>query len=519
DNFWMMGDTGPCGPCSEVHVDLTPAGDTKGALVNGDDARCIEVWNLVFIQFNAEPDGSFRPLPACHVDTGMGFERVCSIIQCTNGLTDFSKLPSNYNTDVFSPIFDRLSELSGKTYTATVPEGGRREGLGEQEQIDVAFRVIADHLRTLSFSVADGILPSNEGRGYVLRRILRRAVRFGRTLGLTEPFFFKLVDVIAETMGEVFPEIRNRRQKVTDTLRNEEDSFNRTLDKGIQLFESAAAEANAISGEDAFRLYDTYGFPLDLTELMARERGLAVDVPAFETLMEEQRQRARQDYENKKAVVSAGVDDLDVGETKFLGYEFDEAEAVIEAIVPADAGHYQVILDRTPCYAEMGGQVGDTGLIHVPGHDRTEVGRLRVLDTVKKGNAFVHLTELIEGRAPEPGEGVRISVEETRRRGVERHHTATHLFHWALHEIVNPDATQQGSMVAEDRLRFDFNSVALTPAQIAAIEERVNARVADDDGVSWTEVPHAEVRDRNDVMQFFGDKYGENVRVVQIGGQ
>src|SRR6185369_10567578 len=291
DNFWMMGDTGPCGPCSELHVDLTPAGDTRGSLVNAGDPRCIEIWNLVFIQFNANPDGSFSPLPQRHVDTGMGFERVTAIIQGTNNLTDFTGTISNYETDIFRPIFDEIEKLSGRKYGSTLPKP-TSDGETEQEKIDVAFRVIADHIRTLSFAVADGIQPSNESRGYVLRRILRRAVRYGRSLGFHEPFFYKLVDVLAETMGDVFPEIRERKQQVQDAIRNEEEAFNRTLDRGIEMFNEAAAAGN-ITGAVAFKLYDEQGFPLDLTELMARERGLTVDKEGFETLMEEQRNRAR----------------------------------------------------------------------------------------------------------------------------------------------------------------------------------------------------------------------------------
>ncbi|MGB7839251.1 MAG: alanine--tRNA ligase, partial [Terrimicrobiaceae bacterium] len=309
DNFWMMGDTGPCGPCSELHVDLTPAGDTRGALVNKGSAECMEIWNLVFIQFNANPDGTFSSLPARHVDTGMGFERVTSIVQGTKNFTDFAKARiSNYETDIFRPIFDEIETLSGRTYGSTLPDLSQLATLNPQQATDVAFRVIADHIRALSFAIADGIQPGNTDRHYVLRRILRRAVRYGRTLGFHEPFFYKLVGVLSRTMGDVFPEIREKRQEVEEVLRREEESFNKTLDRGIARFELAAksgrdlwqkrgAEDRALSpgilAEWAFELYDTYGFPLDLTELMARERGMTVDVPGFEKLMEEQRARAR----------------------------------------------------------------------------------------------------------------------------------------------------------------------------------------------------------------------------------
>ncbi|HEV8618147.1 MAG TPA: alanine--tRNA ligase-related protein [Candidatus Udaeobacter sp.] len=735
DNFWMMGDTGPCGPCSEVHVDLTPDGDTRGALVNNEDPRCIEIWNLVFIQFNAAADGKFTLLPARHVDTGMGFERVTAIIQGTKNFTDFSGTISNYETDIFRPIFDELEKLSSKKYGSTIPivgqarrlpdtEGGSRSGRPtndpEQEKIDIAFRVIADHIRALSFAIADGIVPSNEGRGYVLRRVLRRAVRYGRTLGFHGPFFFKLVDVVARTMGNVFPGIRAKEKAIKETIRREEEAFNKTLDKGIELFEREVtrilgsargpravsggapetfpdtlyskrnlphferpwakyaitfttskraplsaearqivldcllywngrryqlyaasvmpdhvhmliepqikendAKGNAIffslteilhtiksftahqinklekssgpvwekesfdrlsrserdfqekfqyitrnpwdtgivgpgegyswvwwperefesaattsrraaemstpaacapqtsdaqiSGEFAFKLYDTYGFPLDLTELMARERGLTVDVAGFEKLMEQQRERARK--AQKKEAISVEEGNLQVEPTKFLGYDFLETEAVIETVLPGKKpDELNIVLDRTPFYAEMGGQVGDHGLLHVPGHDRTEVGQLRVIDTQKRGDVFIHRAKLTEGRAPEPGEAVRVSVDVERRRAIQGHHTVTHLLHWALHEVVSRDAAQKGSYVGPDKLTFDFSSAALTKQQGRDVEKLVNEKIAENAPVSWTEIPYANVRKRNDVIQFFGEKYGDTVRVLQIGG-
>jgi alanyl-tRNA synthetase/REP element-mobilizing transposase RayT len=718
DNFWMMGDTGPCGPCSEVHVDLTPDGDTRGALVNKGDPRCIEIWNLVFIQFNANPDGSFMPLPQRHVDTGMGFERAVAIIQGTRDLSDFSGTISNYETDVFRPIFDELEKLSGKKYGSTLPTSGTA-GDNEQETIDVAFRVIADHIRALSFAIADGISPSNEGRGYVLRRILRRAVRYGRTLGFHEPFFFKLVDVVAKTMGDVFPEVRAKQKTIKETIRREEEAFNKTLDRGIELFErefarilgsagaspavsrasrdttvttkgpgaayykrrlphferpwakymvtfatrehrqlspaerditlqtilhdagrkyelyaacvmpdhvhlllepriqtddaegkpvfyalndilqtlkgvsshrinklagvkgqrvwenesfdrvirserdleekfhyicrnpwdSGVAEADedypwlwtpqptpvsreardsageapalpvtrVISGEFAFKLYDTYGFPLDLTELIARERGLTVDVAGFEKLMEEQRERARRAQKKEEITVEEG--ELKVAPTKFLGYDFLEAEAVVETVLPGKKlDELNIIVDRTPFYAEMGGQVGDRGLLHVPGHDWTEVGKLRVIDTQKRGEVFVHRAALVKGRAPEPGEAVRISVDVDRRKLIQGHHTVTHLLHWALHEVVSRDAAQKGSYVGPDKLTFDFSSAALTKQQVRDVEKLVNEKIAENAPVSWTEIPYGEVKQRKDIIQFFGEKYGDTVRVLQIGG-
>jgi alanyl-tRNA synthetase len=546
DNFWMMGDTGPCGPCSEVHVDLTPDGDTRGALVNKDDRRCIEIWNLVFIQFTANPDGSFTPLPQCHVDTGMGFERAVAIIQGTENLTEFTGTVSNYETDVFRPIFDELEKLSGRKYTSTLPDRSQLSTLNSQQATDVAFRVIADHIRALSFAIADGIIPSNEGRGYVLRRILRRAVRYGRTLGFHEPFFFKLVDVVAKTMGDVFPEVRPQQSKIKEMLRREEEAFNKTLDRGIQLFEKNVAfkerepdrgflvsviteietagrqkfidaiKGNEITGEFAFALYDTYGFPLDLTELMARERGLTVNVAEFETLMEQQRNRARKAQKKENISVEG---ELKAAPTKFLGYDFFETESVVETVLPGKTpGEVNIVVDRTPFYAEMGGQVGDRGLLHVPGHDWTEVGRLRVIDTQKRGDVFVHRAQVVEGRAPEPGEAVRIAVDVDRRKLIQGHHTVTHLLHWALHEVVSPDASQKGSYVGPDKLTFDFSSAPLTPEQKRDVENLVNEKISENAPVSWTEIPFAEAKQRKDIIQFFGEKYDDTVRVLQIGG-
>jgi alanyl-tRNA synthetase len=534
DNFWMMGDTGPCGPCSEVHVDLTPLGDTRGELVNMEDPRCIEIWNLVFIQFNANPDGTFTPLPQRHVDTGMGFERVTAIIQGTKTFSDFSGIISNYETDIFRPIFDELEKLSGKKYGSTLPivgqahrlprpEEGSRSGRPtndpEQEKIDVAFRVIADHIRALSFAIADGIIPSNEGRGYVLRRILRRAVRYGRTLGFHQPFFFKLVDVVAKTMGDVFPELRAQQKTIKEIIRREEESFNRTLDIGIDVFEQGIERHNLdhIPGDFAFLLYDTYGFPLDLTELMARERGLSVNVTGFEKLMDEQRERARK--AQKKEEISVEEGQLKAEPTKFLGYDFLEAEAVVETVLAGKkSDELNIIVDRTPLYAEMGGQVGDRGLVHVPGHDWTEVGQLRIIDTQKRGEAILHRATLVKGRAPEPGEAVRISVDADRRKLIQGHHTVTHLLHWALHEVVSRDASQKGSYVGPDKLTFDFSSAPLTPQQRRDVQKLVNEKIAANTPVSWTEIPYAEARKRSDIQQFFGEKYGDPVRVLQIGG-
>jgi alanyl-tRNA synthetase len=493
----------------------------------------------------------------------MGFERVTAIIRGTKNFTDFSGTVSNYETDIFRPIFDELEKLSGKKYGSTLPaKDSQQPTLNSQQATDVAFRVIADHIRALSFAIADGIIPSNEGRGYVLRRILRRAVRYGRTLGFHEPFFFKLVDVVARTMGDVFPEVRAKQETTKETIRREEEAFNKTLDMGMRLFEEAVemvelsesiasdwsgpAEIGGsrlsrehgwrdreklgafrrtedgkavreIAAAVAFKLYDTYGFPLDLTELMARERGLTVDVAGFERLMEEQRERARK--AQKKEEISVEEGELKAAPTRFLGYDFLEAEAVVETVLPGKkSDELNIIVDRTPFYAEMGGQVGDRGLLHVPGHDWTEVGQLRVMDTQKRGDVFVHRAALVKGRAPEPGEAVRISVDADRRKLIQGHHTVTHLLHWALHELVSRDASQKGSYVGPDKLTFDFSSAPLTPQQKRDVEKLVNEKIAENAAVSWTEIPYTEVRKRNDIIQFFGEKYGDTVRVLQIGG-
>ena len=793
DNFWMMGETGPCGPCSELHVDLTPDGDTRGTLVNQGDARCIEIWNLVFIQFNANPDGTFVPLPAKHVDTGMGFERVTSIIQGTQNLTDFANAKiSNYETDIFRPIFDELEKLSGKKYESMLPgdaiakveAGGPLKTSGEargniieveaeergahsnspcddeddlpvvatsaeQVQLDIAFRVIADHIRTLSFAIADGIQPGNTDRNYVLRRILRRAVRYGRILGFHEPFFYKLVDVLADTMGDVFPEIRAKKKIVQETIRTEEEAFNKTLDKGIEMFNAESARltdfgggigmadgtgygmgsgagagfadgsgfggsapasgaadralaaggeapnsqgakyfkrrlphferpwgkymvtfstrqkrqltpaerdivlesilyahehrqyqlfaacvmpdhvhllfepqikeqdkagkpvffslgeimhgvksttahrinkaakvtgvhvweeesfdrlmrgdfdleekfhyicrnpwdngivpltenyrwlwtpdapvasdasevsregaensargghAPQVTGDFAFKLYDTYGFPLDLTELMARERGLTVDTAGFEKLMDEQRARAR--AAQKREAIS--VSEVGSVQTEFVGYEQMESDCRVLKTITSPEGGLLAVIDKSPLYAEMGGQVGDTGVLTLRGQSH------QILNTIKQGQAFLlKLQDTDEELWLPIGEAsqAHLAVDIERRRAIERHHTVTHLLHWALHEVASKEASQKGSFVGPDKLTFDFNSAPLTPEQIAKIEKLVNEKIVENAPVKPIIVKHNHIKDRKDVMQFFGDKYGEWVRVVQIGGK
>jgi len=537
DNFWMMGDTGPCGPCSEVHVDLTPDGDTRGALVNKEDPRCIEIWNLVFIQFNANTDGTFTPLPQRHVDTGMGFERVTAIIQGTRNLTDFSGTISNYETDIFRPIFDELEKLTGKKYTSTLPDRSQPSTLNPQLAVDIAFRVIADHIRTLSFAIADGIIPSNEGRGYVLRRVLRRALRYGRTLGFHEPFFFKLVDVVAQTMGDIFPEVRTKQKAIKEAIRREEESFNKTLDRGIEVFNKAIADRftlQQIAARDnearegstqvifpsrvAFELYDTYGFPLDLTELMARERGFTVVAAHFERRMEAQRARAR--AAQKKSTISIHDDSNVV--TKFVGYDQLKVDAKLRKLSGkvTTGGEYEEwgIVDVSPFYAEMGGQVGDAGKLTFLESGET----VHVVNTLKRGDTFYLKLDGIQGgeAIPDGGAPVCLNVDAERRHAIERHHTVTHLLHWALHEIVNRNAAQKGSYVGPDKLTFDFSSAALTKQQVRDVQRLVNEKIGENAPVYYVpDVPYSEAKRRSDIQQFFGEKYGDTVRVLQIGGE
>jgi len=499
DNFWMMGDTGPCGPCSEIHIDLTPNGDAGAKLVNADSADLIEIWNLVFIQFNANPDGSYTPLPAQHVDTGMGFERACSVIQCSKNFTDFSGVISNYETDVFTPIFRKLEEMSGKKYTSSMTDPA-----------DVAFRVIADHIRCLSFAIADGIIPANDGRGYVLRRILRRAVRVGRNLGFKEPFFYKLAETVAENFGDAFPELRKNLDRVTKMLKAEEDSFNRTLDRGIELFDQVASGLSdkTFPADEAFKLYDTFGFPIDLTEVMARERGISVDTERFEKLMDEQRNRARADYASKKSVVMAEGGAIDAEPTVFIGYEATSCET--EVVDVLESG--EIILKQTPFYPESGGQMGDQG--EIKGMDFN----FRVTDTQKTPDGIIlHVGELEFGAAKK-GDRALAAVDRYRRGQVRRNHTSTHLLNQALRQVVDPSIKQAGSLVAPGYLRFDFNYFeSVKPEQLRKIEQIVNHEIMRNTPLTTTEMALADVQKSGDIQAVFDDKYGETVRVVAVG--
>ncbi len=568
DNFWEMGDTGPCGPCSELHFDRTP--DFRGAkLVNADGQDdVVEIWNLVFIQFNRGTPGSdgsagkLTPLPAQHVDTGMGFERIVRVLQGKN---------SNYDTDVFTPLFDVIEKVTGAK-----PYGGAME-----DHTDIAYRILADHIRCLTFALTDGAVPSNEGRGYVLRRILRRAVRHGRqTLGVEQPFFYKLVDSVVDLMGDAFPELKKDPDHVKQLIREEEESFGKTIDRGIELFQSAgirAAErfhvseteagrdndvryyANALKGEprgqvfrptavttwsdyshgspqisaaDAFKLYDTYGFPLDLTQVMAEERGMSVDVDGFNQLMDEARERSRAGGSGGDARQSL-VEHVQKGNlpaTEFVGYEFTELSAIETPLhvfrVGNNCGLYKdtekvsagkpcaVVVGKTPFYAEAGGQVGDTGVIQVQGG-----ARVKVTDTIRIGEVTFHLGEVVAGTlVPDKYAMVALAVDRTRRAKIMSNHTTTHVMNRALRDHVNPDAMQKGSLVDDQRLRFDFaHKAALTQDELIQVEQQVNADIASDLPVYTAQAPQDKAITINGLRAVFGEKYPPVVRVVSIG--
>ncbi|MBQ7568358.1 alanine--tRNA ligase [bacterium] len=502
DNFWMMGEVGPCGPCSEIHIDLTP--DCSGGdLVNSDSPLAIELWNLVFMEFNAEPGGKLRKLPACHVDTGAGLDRIAALLECTNNCTDFTKPISNYDTSLFQPIIQELARMSGKTYVKGI----------SNDEASIAMRVCSDHLRMVAFSIADGALPSNEGRGYVIRRILRRAIRYGRQLGLMQPFMYKLLPTLIEIMGQAYPELIREKDKIERIMRSEEVSFHKTIDRGISLFEEEAAKLSphgTFPGEVAFRLYDTFGFPVDLTEVMAKEIGLSVDIEGFQACMQAQKERAR--AARVKVAELAEDKDLHLNPTKFVGYTVFETEATIEAVISLGKTR-GVVLNVTPFYAEMGGQVGDSGELLCHGRS------YKVTDTKKRENVFIHMLDASEDAAElMPGETVIACIDRKRRQQIACHHTATHLLHYALRQVLGNDVHQQGSLVAPDRLRFDFTfSEAVGTERLQQIEDIINAKIQENNGVSWFEIAY---KDKPaSVLSFFGDKYGDVVRVINTGGQ
>jgi len=526
DNFWEMGDTGPCGPCSEIHYDRI-GGRNAAAMVNNDDPNVLEVWNLVFIQFDRQADGSLRPLPAKHVDTGMGLERLVSVLQ--------NKL-SNYDTDVFMPLFEAIERITGD-------QRGYRGKLGKQDPDghDMAYRVIADHIRTLTFAITDGAMPSNEGRGYVLRRILRRAVRYGRQkLGAKPGFLAQLVPTLAEHMGGAFPELRKDPQRVAGIIYEEEESFGRTLDRGIGLFEDiAGGSKDMIAGEDAFKLYDTFGFPLDLTQLMAQERGLTVDVAGFEAAMEEQKARSRAGAKggdggelalDTEAV--ARLKHLKVSPTadgdKFHGRDI---RATVRAIWNGQnfdehtgtraTQRVGIVLDKTNFYAEMGGQVADHGRMLVSRESHMNAsgqgGEFRVEEVRTFGGYVLHIGHLMRGEL-RVGDDVQLHLENKRRHQISANHTATHLLNFGLREVLGDGVDQKGSLVAPDRLRFDFShNKPVAADEIEKVEEIVRDRIAIDLKVYADLAPLMVAKGVHGLRAVFGETYPDPVRVVSIG--
>lgn len=509
DNFWMMGETGPCGPCSEIHIDLTPAGDSNGTLVNAGSPYCIEIWNLVFMQFNAEPNGSYVPLKHRNIDTGMGLERVAGIMATTKNFTDFTKLPSNYDSDLFSDIFKTITHMSAKTYNGTIP--ANPADMSAQELTDCVFRVLADHIRTLSFSIADGIMPGNEGRNYVLRRILRRAVMYGKRLGLEYGFFAKLAAPLIEKMSPFFPELAEQKKVILKVIENEENSFAKTLDRGLQVLDDITVNEGRISGEQAFILYDTYGFPLDLTQLIARERNMPVDVKGFEVEMERQRERARNAH--KSEIIS--VTDISEVErsTQFVGYlpeNLRDFKTTISAIIVGD-GYDYLIFPQTPFYAEKGGQVGDTGFVEINGVAR------EIFDT--KMDTAGHILHKVRKNVFKPdciNAEVTLNVDVSRRKAIQRHHSATHILHWAMRQVLGFHVKQAGSYVDAERMRFDFTHFeAPSKEQLREIESLANKKILENLPIKWRELPYREVP--KNCLAFFDEKYGAVVRMVEMG--
>ncbi len=503
DNFWEMGETGPCGPCSEIHIDLTPD-KTGKALVNADSPEVIELWNLVFIQHNRKSDGTLEDLPSRHVDTGMGFERLVAVLQGK---------ASNYDTDLFTPVIEKLKQMTGRRY-----EGDDAVGM----------RVIADHLRALSIAISDGVMPSNEGRGYVLRRLLRRAVRFGRQLGFRDPFMAELFPLVEESLGPVFPDLANRRDTIRKALTSEEESFAATIDRGIVLFEDVVDalrkhRETVFPGDQAFKLYDTYGFPLDLTVMMAGEEGLSVDEEQFDRLMEEQRERAR--HARKDAMLDADADLVaalvqEGVRSRFVGYDAVDVETRIRTLVRdgqktdrlPEGEEGMVILEETPFYAESGGQIGDRGAI------RTRAGEFEVWDTQRPAEGLIlHIGKMVSGELA-AGADAGAVVDTHRRARTAAHHTATHLLNEALCQVVDGSIRQAGSLVAPDHLRFDFTCSDAIPAEhLEEIEHRVNGWIMQDDDVRTYEIPFKEV-EGSGIKAVFDEKYGDVVRVVDIAG-
>ena len=496
DNFWEMGDTGPCGPCSEIHMD-SRSDEEKAAvpgreLVNKDHPQVIEIWNLVFMQYNRKADHSLEPLPAKVIDTGMGFERLVRTLQGKQ---------SNYDTDVFQPIIKEIGKLTGKQY-------------GKDEKIDIAMRVVADHIRTIAFSITDGQLPSNAKAGYVIRRILRRAVRYAYTfLGQKEAFLYKLLPALIENMGEAYPELGAQKVLIEKVIIEEEESFLRTLETGIKLLDKVMSDAKAanstvISGVNAFTLYDTYGFPLDLTELILRENGMTVNIDEFNAEMAKQKARAR----NAAAVENGDWVVLKEGETEFVGYDFTEYETSVlryREVKQKSGVIYQIVLDKTPFYAEMGGQVGDTGVIV------SEFETIDIIDTKKENGLPIHITKKLPEHMDAP---MMACVDTDKRRACEANHTATHLLDEALREVLGSHVEQKGSLVTPDGLRFDFSHFQkVTDEELRQVERLVNEKIREDLPLQeHRDLPIEEAK-KLGAIALFGEKYGDKVRVVQFG--
>jgi alanyl-tRNA synthetase len=498
DNFWEMGETGPCGPCSEIHYDDTP--DKSGAkFINADKPEVIEIWNLVFIQFNRDSNGKLTPLPAKHVDTGMGLERVARFLQ---------NKKSNYDIDLFTKITDAISNLAGKKYKGS-----------QTDPADIAFRVVADHIRTLVFAITDGCIPSNEGRGYVLRRILRRAARFGRQLDMHEPFIYKLVDVVVDSMAQAFEELRQRTELVKTVIESEEESFGKTLDRGLEVFAAAVvkAEDGVIGGKDAFQLYDTFGFPLDLTQLMAREKNLKVDADGFDVLMALQKNRAKaaqKTHDFTSLVTDTKLPKTDDG----AKYSDEKINANVLGWIDKEGFHTKgtlpneqiaIVLDKTCFYAASGGQTSDIGKIVAP------KGSFSVEAADKIADCVIHKGKLEQGTIT-VGDKVEVIIDISRRES-QKNHTATHLLQWALREVVGNSVAQQGSLVCPEYLRFDFTSrKALTDEQLERIENLVNEKISHSIPVISETFPIEDAK-KLGAMALFGEKYGDTVRVIAVG--
>ena len=496
DNFWEMGDTGPCGPCSEIHIDLRSKEERAkvpgASLVNADNDEVIEIWNLVFMQYNRMADGHLKPLPAKSIDTGMGFERLCMIMQGKK---------SNYETDVFSGLIGKVEEFSGHKYA----EGGN---------VEVAMRVIADHVRAIAFSIADGQLPSNVKAGYVIRRILRRAVRYGYTfLGFSEPFLCRLIPQLVADMGDAYPELKAQQKLVSSVIKEEENAFLRTLDRGIRMLEDNMAKNTAtkmVAGTDAFVLYDTYGFPIDLTQLIAAEKGYKVDLDGFNVELQKQKERARNATANefgdwmvfKEAdVVFEGYDTLRVNGAHLLKQR---------TVKQKNKEYFQLVFDRTPFYAEMGGQVGDTGFIEGENGER-----IQILNTVKENNLTIHLAERLPSRSTQ---AFTLVVDNSRRRHIQNNHTCTHLLHQALRVVLGTHVEQKGSFVGPDYFRFDFSHFQkMTDQELENVETRVNQLIRSDFPLIEKRDATMEEARKMGAMALFGEKYGDVVRIVRFG--